>query len=275
MSNPNYDAIPNSDKVKTDESMIVFTGRVLSVSNDRVRNNELLNQSLDYVVELEIISVSEKDKKVKTSFDITMGYMSKYWQELFSELNITEPETFEFNPAGIQFNFQSYTHDKIAYGKVGTLQKHDMVEIQCKRVLRGKIIRFDDKLPTLQEFKKNLYPQKADNYIQKDIMLPESINQDDQYKSVLTEFMSLERVPVSYHKLLWFILQDKFRFLPYLKRKVIYTEHKIYKITLWIISAIAASFLFQWIGCDSSMLEPQRLWDWTSEQFEKVLKYVL
>ena len=171
MSNPNYDAIPNSNKVKTDESMIVFTGRVLSVSNDRVRNNELLNQSLDYVIELEIISVSEKNKKVKTSFDITMGYMSKYWQQVFPELNITEPETFEFDPVGIQFSFQSYTHDKIAYGKVGTLQRHDMVEIQCKRGLRGKIIRFDDKLPTLQEFKKNLYPKKADNYIQKEIFI--------------------------------------------------------------------------------------------------------
>ena len=271
MSNPNYDAIPNENKVKTDESMIVFTGRVLSVSNDRVRNNELLNQSLDYVIELEIISVSERNKKVKTSFDITMGYMSKYWQQVFPELNITEPETFEFDPVGIQFSFQSYTHDKIAYGKVGILQRHDMVEIQCQRGLRGKIIRFDDKLPTFQEFKKNLYPKKADNYIQKEILIPETMKQDDQYKTVITEFMSLERIPVSYRRLLWFILQDKFRFLPYLKRKVIYTEHKIYKITLWIISAIAASFLFQWIGCDSNMLEPQRLW----EQFGKALKYVL
>lgn len=43
MSNPNYDAIPGKDKVKTYESMIVFTGRVLNVSNDRERNNELLN----------------------------------------------------------------------------------------------------------------------------------------------------------------------------------------------------------------------------------------
>ena len=92
MSNPNYDVIPGKDKVKTDESMIIFTGRVLSVSNDRGRNNELLNQWLDYVIELEIISVSEKNKKVKTSFDITMGYLSKHWREVFHQLNITEPK---------------------------------------------------------------------------------------------------------------------------------------------------------------------------------------
>lgn len=201
--------------------------------------------------------MSEKNKKVKTSFDITMGYLSKHWREVFHQLNITEPETFEFNPAGLEFNFQFYTHDKITYGKVGTLQKHDMVKIQCKRGSKNEIIRFDDKLPTLQEFKKNLYPKKADNYIQKDIMLPESINQDDQYKRVLTEFMSLERIPVNYHKLLWFILQDKFSFLSYLKRKIIYTPHKILNIILSIVFAIATSVLlaaattvlFQWIGC--------------------------
>ena len=257
MTNPNYDAIPNKNKVRTDESMIVFTGRVLNVSNDRARNNELLNQSLDYVIVLEIISVSEKNKNVKTSFDITMGYISKNWRDVFHQLNITEPKTFEFNPAGLQFNFQSYTHNKIAYGKVGTLQKHDMVEIQCKRGSRGEIIRFDDKLPTLQEFKKNLYPKKADNYIQKEILIPETMKQDDQYKTVITEFMSLERIPVGYRKLLWFILQDKFSFLLYLKRKIIYTPYKILNITLSIIFAIATtllitvptSVLLRLIGC--------------------------
>ena len=208
----------------------------------------------DPFIEAEIICVEHYNDRIKTSCFTTIGFRSDEEVEKYRELTDIKTNSQELEAV--------ITLSRLRDLRAGELIIFPYPEPE-NRGEDFNLVRYQNKVLTIEDFKNKSYPSKIDNTL------------EDFPKRFPHSFVGLskfEKEKINCLKAAWFRLQGKHRFLIEAKQKLLYTKRSGWEKAKLIISIVVSVIFITYALYPTLLSEPEHRWAFALTTLINVIK---
>ena len=208
----------------------------------------------DLLIEAEIICVEHYNDRTKTSCFTTIGFRSYEEVEKYRKLTHIEKNSQELEAL--------ITFYRLKVLKAGELIIFPYPEPED----RGEdfnLVRYQNKVLTIEDFKNKSYPSKIDNTLE---------DFPKRFRHSFVGLSKFEKEKINCLKAAWFRLQGKHRFLIEAKQKLLYTKRSGWEKAKLIISIVVSAIFITYALYPTLLSEPEHRWAFVLTTLINVIK---